>query len=481
MFLRGYIACSCCSRAVVPQPSGCAAMADASSGGGSSIAGSGESDGSVVAAGHVKRRRRSRLGEAAVGPARLAALLASADGRWGRACSKEPARSALQAAAPPYGELPDGVALVGLVVFRSWRVSPPEHEHLELLRRSLRSQAGQCLGYLDYPVLARACCSRPARVVAATVVEVARACQCEDLEFERSEGDGAGRLTYAALIHEWSAEFGIKATLPPIPVCLCVSLALAVAFGSFRSLGLTAVTPKTRRSHLLAPGLISKAALRRIRKQLQASPQTAAQASETAEAADAWQRAAVAALKPQGPRKPRAAGPCCKRGALDPLCVFRFLKSSAYLKDLRHVKACNEATLTAMLPEDSQDLIQRAQLPPSRALLLKARVRLEAVSLLLLRAKWAHICQQGRFVRHTLGCDASPQMGLELLASSFDSVADGDASTLEHRSLPLVALGTNRVRLQDKVMSLLWQVWLAVGPTSSGALEWAATPRPTPK
>ena len=111
-------------------------------------------------------------------------------------------------------------------------------------------------------------------------------------------------------------------------------------------------------------------------------------------------------------------------------------------------------------PETAEQI--RARIQPVRPQTLRhARVRLDMVDMLLSRAfiRSMEVAQYHVF----LFADASPQrIGWVMFASTmwiFD-----DSSKVFDRLLPLVLLKRSQLKAIDKIIALLWQLWLVAGP-----------------
>ena len=67
---------------------------------------------------------------------------------------------------------------------------------------------------------------------------------------------------------------------------------------------------------------------------------------------------------------------------------------------------------------------------------------------------------------HTvIGVDASDQVGLKIFGGTLDTMVAGNIGGLRSLKLPLTTFGHGFARLIDKVMTVLWVIWLLAGPT----------------
>lgn len=67
-------------------------------------------------------------------------------------------------------------------------------------------------------------------------------------------------------------------------------------------------------------------------------------------------------------------------------------------------------------------------------------------------------------VHFYVGCDASPQGGLELFCGIVVTIINGDPASRHVATLPITTLGYGRTSGVDKAMGLLWALWLKYGP-----------------
>lgn len=120
-------------------------------------------------------------------------------------------------------------------------------------------------------------------------------------------------------------------------------------------------------------------------------------------------------------------------------------------------------------PQSHSEMMENLQVV-SREMLRQSRTRLDSVAMLVHRRLMAATFsgQRSTGVRFFIFIDASPQWrGCELFATSLDTV-DAQAGPCSTRLLPVVSLDACGTDGLGKVMALLWQVFLCVGPS------WAA-------
>jgi hypothetical protein len=126
----------------------------------------------------------------------------------------------------------------------------------------------------------------------------------------------------------------------------------------------------------------------------------------------------------------------------------------------------------ALWPEQSQQMLDELMLTgfsfPSKAALLRARPRLDVATMLLERYEWAlgmFAKSRGNLASVHMTADGSPNSGRDLFGILMDVFVSSGA--LHHRVLPGTSLGHGFMSVIDKCMSLLWSMWLIVGPLMS--------------
>ena len=135
------------------------------------------------------------------------------------------------------------------------------------------------------------------------------------------------------------------------------------------------------------------------------------------------------------------------------------LKSQRHIKEAVSVAGSLLGCGSPVLP-----LVGPCRLP-SRQTLQRARARLDVSAILF--NHW-HFAQEKRLSFRYIAYDASPQEGTELFASVERLIfvqADGEATLVQERRLPLVTLGHGRYSLPDKLQAHVHQTWLELGPT----------------
>ena len=94
---------------------------------------------------------------------------------------------------------------------------------------------------------------------------------------------------------------------------------------------------------------------------------------------------------------------------------------------------------------------------------------------LVQRLKTTFSGSSGARVDRQIGCDASPQVGLELLSGGYDTITNCDMSTLIRTEFPTTSLGHGHLSLKDRSFSMLWAVWLLVGPSMAALYAFCNT------
>eukprot|EP00959_Pyramimonas_sp_CCMP1952_P351319 7360832-Pyramimonas_sp.AAC.1 len=158
----------------------------------------------------------------------------------------------------------------------------------------------------------------------------------------------------------------------------------------------------------------------------------------------------------------RPARPCARgRTPLCPLSILRFLNATRDLRDLDKAARAGPAWMEACLP--GVDIAQLGFVkPPSHSVLHIGRVKLDIACMVMKRYEWKNSMHD---VVRSIGFDASPQVGVKIFGTvSTVMRVTGDPSFQEER-LPLVRLGQGHLKMIDKLMALLWQIWLISGPS----------------
>jgi hypothetical protein len=175
-------------------------------------------------------------------------------------------------------------------------------------------------------------------------------------------------------------------------------------------------------------------------------------------------RAASDLVRNSRPEASRLRLPAWSKQMTDPHLVLDWLEATSFLKDIR--KAERAATSFARIFARSSKL-SRTQLTTDLvkvdySVLRRARVRLDAVAMLVRRGFWAAMLASGGDNLHIyVFCDASSQRGAELFAATVD-VFDG--TNFRRWLLPCLALGPSFMDAMGETVALLWQIFLIVGP-----------------
>ena len=142
--------------------------------------------------------------------------------------------------------------------------------------------------------------------------------------------------------------------------------------------------------------------------------------------------------------------------------IIRYLDATKTLSQLRQVYTAKKKWIKVLShggPESAEDMQRRVQNVGAETLRL-GRVRLDAVAMLLFRLFFATLT----LVNIYLYADASPQWrGVELMATSFDMTCS-TSDHISHRLLPLVCVGRSMLTAMGKCITILWQIFLMVGP-----------------
>jgi hypothetical protein len=142
--------------------------------------------------------------------------------------------------------------------------------------------------------------------------------------------------------------------------------------------------------------------------------------------------------------------------------MIRWIDSTrtlAKLKNAHKAKTSWIALFSIGAPETKEEMEARIRTVNAETLRL-ARVRIDLVAMLVFRLFFATLT----FVNVYLYADTSPQWrGTELMAASFDMTAN-EITGIQHRLFPLVIIGRSMLSAVGKCITLLWQIFLMVGP-----------------
>ena len=156
---------------------------------------------------------------------------------------------------------------------------------------------------------------------------------------------------------------------------------------------------------------------------------------------------------------------------VDPLVYMRFLDCSRFVKAFGMIANAADAIVRALWPSKCRVMMDELMASgfefPSRASLARARPRLDATYMLLERFEWhlglfAHEEGANRSIHMT--ADGSPNSGRDIFGILLDLFV---WNRFYHRILPGTSLGHGFMAVVDKMMALLWAVWLCVGPDIS--------------
>jgi len=362
-------------------------------------------------------------------------IVSSASGFWSR--GQLPV-----GAAPEWALAPDGAVLLGVALVE-WQLTATRDEVSEHRGRMRmladRMSRGMCLGYLDY-----------------TVIEMARLVHPEPVNLVEANASPRGLLRrLAAAAVDGDAQScsevvdGWHRSPRMATMSLAPALAAALVMLQWTCMHCVQLTRRTHRSRMVPGNLISKRCMRAFIARASGDPGFQGPNDEMISSRGNWRSR-------------------LRAGQLDPQLVLEWVDASAYLRDLRksfaaassfarvfaHTGLVEHAKLIAALPIVSSELLRQA------------RIRVDIVAMFVFRRWFASLRKSpdaGRVVIH-LYCDASPQWrGLEMFASSFE-LAFGD--TVLRRLFPLVSLDRRRLDALGKTLTLMWQIYLIVGPSA---------------
>jgi len=339
-----------------------------------------------------------------------------------------------------------GVALVNSWAFFNPEADSPSERHLvhERLQAGHRTRA---VGFVDY-----------------LVSDFARATSVINLNTVDIGSDGAWeRLLTSPVCCSFMTSKGIISGKelwdmwqPQVVTDGCMRIwhpvADLVVRGEWSLIGSTFVTLRPRLRDYLFPQLLPRARLVAYIKHMNQSTQPDLVCS-------AGPSRISQAKKPLAPVQPRG----CVKETYSSHTVMRFLEHAQYLRDATKQQDSLDAGLRAQFPDEWESLKLQAVEPPGVFCIKRARVRLEITCMLLKRFDYEAAARS--FLYHTLGYDASPQKGLETFAVHEETCTDIDNFDIEGELLNLTCLGSGHQALPDKVMRVLWVLWLRAGPS----------------
>ena len=142
--------------------------------------------------------------------------------------------------------------------------------------------------------------------------------------------------------------------------------------------------------------------------------------------------------------------------------ILKILDSSKYLRDIKDMENAKTSFKKLILKDDAPDtFIEHDTI--SYTTLRHARVNADALACVLYRMLWLTFDPEDLYI--FLFVDASPQYrGRELFAASMDLMVGSMSEHFERKLLPQVRIGIGLFTALGKVVALLWQIWLTVGP-----------------
>lgn len=335
--------------------------------------------------------------------------------------------------------------LVGVVLAKAFELVPvgapakdgPHERMRELSAR--KTKARHVFGYVEHPVLESAETQQPPQLQ----MPVTAAClvQCAALGVSitpKTEGEHDSGTNLGDMVKLW----GKRCKRPPTFVLMAFGAAQGIVKGIWHCIHSVPITKKIARKQLLVP---SEPHARHLKGFIADVKETGEDAGQAHLRTPKW----AALLK-------------------EPDLVLDWLRATEHLKGLRHAQSTAYAY--------GKLFARCSRISPSRLMgdleyvryetLRVARLRLDAVAMLIFRRFWAKTVtaaasQEGN-VSLYLFCDASPTWrGVELWASSFDLF---DGSGFLRRLFPCVALKGDLLDSSGKTFALLWQIFLVAGP-----------------
>ena len=164
------------------------------------------------------------------------------------------------------------------------------------------------------------------------------------------------------------------------------------------------------------------------------------------------------------------------KSKLGPLKLIRAVKLADHLRDTRQFQpvlahtteylagADNTTYFPDNVPEPAAAPPRPKHWGPHRRTLERARLRLDATSMLIERREWAmwRADLENPIISIHIQSDASPVTGTELQGMLLDVCFLGGA--ILRRYLPPMSLAYGFYAAIDKTVALLWSLWLVAGP-----------------
>lgn len=337
--------------------------------------------------------------------------------------------------------------VVGLAVGPAWHLAAPEDEPGSAAHRDLRAAAARATkavkvhGYIEYPIKAFAALADPAPPPQAPPVSIVT--QMAPAAVSKVGGDTPAQVATALeFLRHWKSQ-GISTDYQVVRIA--PEAAALVTDGQLKCLHSVAITARVNRQALLVEAQPSVLRLRRFTATL---------------------GTAVAKALAPSPLRPPREEPGLVRTAHSAQVILEWLGASSHVKDVRRISAAT-ASFSRIFARGSgmgreRLLANLEKVGPET--LRRARVRLDAVAMLLFRRLWRDQVRAAgvRQMNLYLFADASPQWrGLELYASTMEMF---DGTRVTRKLLPMVSLSKEFMDASGKTLALLWQLFLMFGP-----------------
>lgn len=432
--------------------------------------------------GGQKRRQNKEPTDCADGPLVAVAVVGQSEHRWGNMFRSVAGQGALRLVEDRLQEIGLSVdracggpaSIVGMCVMRSWSFAGTpgvEERHMAaMLMKEVRLQTAH-VDVLRFPILAAARLLDPVAIDLVDVGDITRAearlhvrtlCSDSRLILSQTTGGtaaGAAPLSVKGLLEVWRREFDLSERSDAAPVLWTSWRPLAGPQVRLAwPLDAARIKKRDRQPVRLLPGRPGE----RVEREFWLKRRVALEVVSASASDDAEDQEVV------GTRAVPIRGSHVKRFPVGHL--IRALRASQNLRSGRALEETAGHMAKFLDPRGAGPSIEELKADgfefPSDSTLIRARVRLDVVSMLLARIR----CRTEDCFRY-ISYDASPINFIEEFGAIMDSVPRAaleseniDSSMCSRRRLPLMTLGHGRAGLAEKTLAMVHKHFLESGP-----------------